>query len=411
MNQQTGALKRVVVTGLGIKSSIGNSKDEVISALRTSRSGVVANPEYAELGFRSHVYAPVQLDIDALIDRRTKRFMSKAAAFTYLAMQDAITDANLSEQEISNPRTGLIAGTGGVSTEKLLEAVDTLRERGARKVGPTYVPAAMTSGSSANLSVAFGIQGYSYSISSACTTSLHCIGNAFELIQMGKQDVMFAGGGEEVHWASTLMFDAMGALSSQYNDTPAVASRPFDNARDGFVISEGGAIIVLEELEHALKRGAPIYAEVVGYGASCDGGDMVKPNGAGAARAMRMALADIDAPVDYLNAHATSTPAGDTVELEAIAEVFATRIPKINSTKALTGHALGGAGAIEAIASLLMMKENFICASAHIDALDESSSQLPIVTATEDDVSLNTVMSNSFGFGGANGSLVFQRCG
>ncbi len=409
MIQQANGLRRVVVTGLGIKSSIGNSKEEVTSALRDSRSGVVSNEEYAELGFRSHVYAPVQLDVDALIDRRTRRFMSKAAAFTYLAMQDAVADAGLTEKQISNPRTGLIAGTGGVSTEKLIDAVDTLRERGARKVGPTYVPAAMTSGSSANLSVAFAIQGYSYSISSACTTSLHCIGNAFELIQMGKQEIMFAGGGEETHWASSLMFDAMGALSSQYNDKPAIASRPFDTSRDGFVISEGGAIVVLEELEHALQRGAPIYAELVGYGASCDGGDMVKPNGEGAVRAMQMAMQGLEVPIDYLNAHATSTPAGDVVELDAIRQVFGSAIPKINSTKALTGHALGGAGAIEAITTLLMMEGNFICASAHIDALDEAGATLPIVRETVDNVTLNAAMSNSFGFGGANGSLVFQR--
>jgi len=409
MNERTIPLKRVVVTGLGIKSAMGNSSAEVIDALKNSRSGIVVNEEYAELGFRSRVYAPVKLDIKEHIDRRTLRFMSKAAAFTYLAMRDAIEDAQLDEGLISDPRTGLIVGTGGVSTEKMMEAVDTMRARGARKVGPTFVPASMTSGSSANLSVAFGIKGYSYSISSACTTSLHCIGNAYELIQMGKQDIMFAGGGEETHWVSTLMFDAMGALSSRYNDNPAVASRPFDSARDGFVVSEGGAIVVLEELQHALDRGAPIYGEVVGYGASCDGGDMVKPNGTGAAQAMRMALADVDLPIDYLNAHATSTPAGDTVEISAATEVFGNAMPRINSTKALTGHALGAAGAIEAIASLLMLKENFICASAHIDALDEALQDAPIALATEEDVRLNAVMSNSFGFGGANGSLVFQR--
>jgi len=409
MNQQSIPLRRVVVTGLGIKSAIGNSADEVVDSLRNSRSGIVANEEYAELGFRSHVYAPVNLDIKELVDRRKLRFMSKAAAFSYLAMVDAIADAGLDEAQISNPRTGLIVGTGGVSTEKLVDAVDTLRERGARKVSPTYVPAAMTSGSSANLSVAFAIKGYSYSISSACTTSLHCIGNACELIQMGKQDVMFAGGGEETHWAASLMFDAMGALSSQYNDNPAVASRPFDSARDGFVISEGGAILVLEELQHALDRGAPIYGEIVGYGASCDGGDMVKPNGEGATRAMRLAMENLDIPIDYLNAHATSTPAGDTVEVAAIKEVFGDKLPRINSTKALTGHALGGAGAIEAIASILMMKENFVCASAHIDNLDEDLAGVPIVKETEENVGLNAVMSNSFGFGGANGSLVIRR--
>ena len=408
MSNRPNALKRVVVTGMGIKSSIGNSREEVLTSLRNSQSGIISNDEYAELEFRSRVYAPVKLDTNELIDRRTRRFMSKAAAFTYLAMLDAIEDAQLSDQDISNPRTGLIAGTGGVSTEKLLEAVDTLRSRGARKVGPTYVPASMTSGSSANLSVAFAIKGYSYSISSACTTSLHCIGNAFELIQMGKQDVMFAGGGEETHWASTLMFDAMGALSSQFNGKPAVASRPFDSSRDGFVVSEGGAILVLEELQHALDRGAPIYGEIVGYGASCDGGDMVKPNGEGAVRSMQLAIEGLDTPVDYLNAHATSTPAGDSVELAAIETVFGSALPRINSTKALTGHALGAAGAIEAIFALLMLEENFVCASAHIDSLDTALTSLPIVRDTEE-VPLTTVMSNSFGFGGANGSLVMRR--
>jgi 3-oxoacyl-[acyl-carrier-protein] synthase-1 len=402
-------MKRVVITGLGIKSSIGTSKQQVIEALREARSGIEFNAEYEKLGFRSHVCGPIRLDLDELIDRKIKRFMGDAAAFCYLAMQDAISDAGLSEDQVSNPRTGLIVGTGGSSTENMLLATDTLRERGARKVGPTMVPRIMASTASACLAVAYKIKGLSYSISSACTTSLHCIGNAFELIQAGKQDLVFAGGGDEVHWTTTLLFDSMGALSAKYNDTPTTASRPFDASRDGFVISGGGGIVVLEELEHALARNARIYAEVVGYGATSDGLDMVKPSGEGAIRCMQLALATVNSPVDYINAHATSTPAGDTSELFAIRQVFGENIPAINATKALTGHGLGAAGATETIYSLLMMQENFICKSANIEQLDEAAEGMPIARERIDNANLKTVMSNSFGFGGTNGSLVFQK--
>ena len=402
-------MKRVVITGLGIKSSIGTSKQQVIEALREARSGIEFNTEYEKLGFRSHVYGPIRLELDALIDRKIKRFMGDAAAYCYLAMRDAIADAGLPEDQVSNPRTGLIVGTGGSSTENMLLATDTLRERGARKVGPTMVPRIMASTASACLAVAYKIKGLSYSISSACTTSLHCIGNAFELLQSGKQDIIFAGGGDEVHWTTTLLFDSMGALSSKYNHSPTTASRPFDASRDGFVISGGGGIVVLEELDHALARNARIYAEVIGYGATSDGWDMVKPSGEGAIRCMQLALATVNSPVDYINAHATSTPAGDTSELLAIRQVFGDNIPVVNATKALTGHGLGAAGATEAIYSLLMMQEGFICKSANLEQLDEAAEGMPIARERIDNVNLKTVMSNSFGFGGTNGSLVFQK--
>ena len=401
--------KRVVITGLGIKSSIGVSKSEVIESLRQARPGISFSQEYADLGFRSHVHAPINLDLDSLIDRKLKRFMGDAAGYCYLAMQDAIADAGLPDDMVSNPRTGLIVGTGGSSTENMQVAIDTLRERGARKVGPTMVPRIMASTASACLGVAYKIKGYSYSISSACTTSLHCIGNAYEIIQAGKQDVIFAGGGDEVHWTLTILFDAMGALSSKYNDNPAVASRPFDINRDGFVISGGGGIVVVEELEHALARNAHIYAEITGYGSTCDGDDMVKPSGEGAVRSMQMAMQDLDAPVDYINAHATSTPAGDTSELFAIKQVFGDKAPYVNSTKALTGHGLGAAGVTEAIYSLLMMEQGFICESANIDNIENNASGIPVVRERLDNIEINTAMSNSFGFGGTNGTLVFER--
>lgn len=377
--------------------------------MREARSGIAFNPEYEKLGFRSHVYGPIHLDLDALIERKIKRFMGDAAAYCYLAMEDAIADAGLSDDQVSNPGTGLIVGTGGSSTGNMLLATDTLRERGARKVGPTMVPRIMASTASACLGVAFRIKGVSYSISSACTTSLHCIGNAYELVQMGKQDIIFAGGGDEVHWTTTLLFDSMGALSAKYNNSPTTASRPFDADRDGFVISGGGGIVVVEELEHALARDAHIYAEIVGYGATSDGWDMVKPSGEGAVRCMQQALATVNSPIDYINAHATSTPAGDTSELSAIRQVFGDKIPPINATKALTGHGLGAAGATEAIYSLLMMREGFICKSANIENLDESAGGIPITRELIDNVNLQTVMSNSFGFGGTNGSLVFHK--
>ena len=401
--------KRVVITGLGIKSSIGNSKDEVIASLQQARSGIEFCEEYRDLGFRSHVCGPIRLNLDELIDRKLKRFMGDAAGYCYLAMQDAINDARLVEGQISNPRTGLIVGTGGSSTENMLLATDTLRQKGARKVGATLVPRVMSSTASACLGVAFHIKGVSYSISSACTTSLHCIGNAYELIQLGKQDIVFAGGGDEVHWTQSILFDAMGALSSKYNDAPATASRPFDVTRDGFVISGGGGIVVVEELGHALDRDAHIYAEIVGYGATCDGADMVKPSGEGAVRSMRMALETVDKPVDYINAHATSTPAGDTSELLAIKTVFGDKIPWINSTKALTGHGLGAAGVTEAIYSLLMMEKGFICISANLSNPDDAAQGMPIVRERIDNINIHTAMSNSFGFGGTNGTLVFQK--
>ena len=404
-------MKRVVITGLGIKSSIGNSQEEVLSALKSATGGVAYSQEYAELGFRSHLHAPIRLDLDELIGRKQKRFMGDAAAFAYLAMKDAISDAGLDDAQISNHRTGLIVGTGGTSTENMVAAADILRNRGARKVGPTMVPRVMSSTGSACLAVAFRIKGINYSIGSACATSAHCIGNACELIQSGKQDIIFAGGGDEVHWTGTLLFDAMGALSSRYNDSPDTASRPFDADRDGFVISGGGGIVVLEEYEHAVNRGAKIYAEIRGYGATSDGFDMVKPSGEGAIRCMEMALSGIDEPIDYINAHATSTPAGDTGELGAIKTVFNDHVPAINSTKALTGHGLGAAGVNEAIFTLLMLKENFICESANIRNLDSDAEGLPIARERIDNAGLNTVMSNSFGFGGTNATLVFSKVG
>ena len=402
-------MRRVVVTGLGIVSSIGNNKQEVLGSLREGRSGIVFSQEYADLGFRSQVYGAVTVDTQALIDRKLRRFMGDAAAFNYLAMAQAIEDAGLGEGDIINPRTGLIVGSGGASTENTVAAADILRAKGVRKVGPYMVPRTMGSTTSACLGTAFKIKGVSYSISSACSTSAHCIGNAYELIQMGKQDVMFAGGGEELHWTQSVLFDAMGAMSSKYNETPQRASRPYDVDRDGFVISGGGGLVVLEELEHAQARGARIYAELVGYGATCDGYDMVQPSGEGAVRCMQQALSTVNGEVDYINAHGTSTPVGDTRELEAVREVFGTRIPKVSSTKSLTGHALGAAGVNEAIYSLLMMEAGFLCASANIENIDPAAADVPILLEGEDDVQLNTVMSNSFGFGGTNACLVFQR--
>jgi 3-oxoacyl-[acyl-carrier-protein] synthase-1 len=403
------ALRRVAITGLGIVSSIGNNQQEVIDSLRQGRSGIRFNQEYADLGFRSHVDGPIDLDLDALIDRKLKRFMGDGAAFNYLAMEQAIADAGLSEADISNPRSGLIVGSGGPSTKNIVQAADILREKGVRKVGPYMVPRTMSSTNSACLATPFKIKGLNYSISSACSTSAHCIGNGYEQIQMGKQDIVFAGGGEEVHWTLSVLFDAMGALSSKYNDAPETASRTYDVNRDGFVISGGGGLLVLEELEHARARGAKIYAELVGYGATSDGYDMVQPSGEGAVRCMQQAMDTVDVPIDYINAHGTSTPVGDIRELEAIKEVFADKMPAIASTKSLTGHALGAAGVNEAIYSLLMMQENFIAASANIFDLDPGAEGYPIVRQRQDDVSLNCVMSNSFGFGGTNATLVFKR--
>lgn len=402
-------MRRVVVTGLGIVSSIGNNKQEVLESLKLARSGIEAHAEYAELGFRTNVHGSIKLKPEELIDRKVIRFMGDAAAYTYLSMREALVDAGLAEDQISHPRIGLIAGTGGASTDNVVRAVDLLRSKGLRRVGPYMVPRTMSSTAAACLSTAYEIKGVSYSISSACATSAHCIGNAMELIQLGKQDVVFAGGGEEVHWTMTLLFDAMGALSSKYNDTPQTASRPYDATRDGFVISGGGGMLVLEELEHAKKRGAKIYAELVGYGATSDGYDMVQPSGEGAIRCMRQALATVKGNVDYLNAHGTSTPVGDAAELGAIKTVFGEDLPAITSTKSLTGHALGAAGVHEAIYSLLMMQNNFISPSANVTQLDPAADGVPIVRERRDNVELNTVLSNSFGFGGTNATLVFQR--
>jgi len=402
-------MRRVVITGLGIVSSIGNNKQEVIDSLREGKSGIEFIPEYEELGFRSHVGGTVNINTEELIDRKVRRFMGDSAAFNYIAMKEAIEDSGLEDDMVSNVRTGLIAGSGGASTENVALAVDTLRAKGLRRVGPYMVPRTMSSTNSACLATPFKIHGVNYSISSACSTSAHCIGNGFELIQFGKQDIVFAGGGEELHWTLSLMFDAMGALSSKYNDTPETASRPYDATRDGFVIAGGGGMVVLEELEHAKKRGAKIYAELVGYGATSDGYDMVQPSGEGAVRCMQQAMATVDGPIDYINAHGTSTPVGDMRELEAMRTVFGDKVPKISSTKSLSGHSLGAAGVHEAIFSLLMMQENFLAESANIKEIDPAGADFPIVREHIDNAGVNIMMSNSFGFGGTNATLVFKR--
>lgn len=403
-------MKRVVVTGLGIVSSIGNNRNEVVDSLKQGRSGITFANVYEELGFRSHVHGSINIDLDAFIDRKTKRFMGDGAAFNYIAMQQAIDDSGLTEADVSNFRTGLVMGSGGPSTSNIVDAADILREKGIKKVGPYMVPRSMSSTNTACLATPFKIKGVNYSISSACATSAHCIGHAMELIQMGKQDLVFAGGGEEVHWTMSVLFDAMGALSSKYNDTPTTASRPYDETRDGFVISGGGGVLVIEELEHAKARGAKIYAELVGYGATSDGYDMVQPSGEGAVRCMQQAMATVTGKIDYINAHGTSTPVGDTKELGALREVFgAGNVPWVSSTKSLTGHALGAAGVNEAIYSLLMMEENFLSASANITQLDPGAEGIPIVRERQDNLTLNTIMSNSFGFGGTNATLIFQR--
>ena len=402
-------MKRVVITGMGIVSSIGNNKSDVLDSLKNSKSGIQYSPEYAELEFRSHVYGAIDIDLDSFIDRKQKRFMGDSAAYCYIAMQEAIDDANLNEANISNERTGLIVGQGGSSNKNMLDVIDTLRARGARKVGPTMVPRIMTSSNSACLSVAYKIKGVNYSISSACATSAHCIGNAYEIIQSGKQDIIFAGGGEEIHWTSTLLFDSMGALSSKYNSSPEKASRPYDAKRDGFVISGGGSILVVEEMEHALARNANIYAEIIGYGATSDGFDMVKPSGEGAVRCMQQALASVEVPIDYINAHATSTPAGDVTELDAIKRVFKSKIPLISATKSQTGHGLGAAGSNESIYSLLMLENNFIAKSMNIEEIDSKAKDMPIALNRIDGAGLKTIMSNSFGFGGTNACIVFQK--
>ena len=402
-------MRRVVITGLGIVSSIGRNKAEVLDSLKACRPGIKFSQEYKDLGFRSHVYGPIDVNVEELIDRKVRRFMGNSAAYNYIAMREAIEDAKLSEEFVSNPRTGMIVGSGGSSTENIVECADTTRQKGAKKVGPYMVTRCMSSTNSACLATPFKIKGVSYTISSACSTSAHCIGNGVELIQLNKQDIVFAGGGEDVHWTMTIMFDAMGALSSKYNETPGKASRAYDANRDGFVISGGGGVVILEELEHAKKRGAKIYAEVVGYGATSDGADMVQPSGEGAVRCMKMAMEGVKGPIDYINTHGTSTPVGDVKELEAIKEVFGSNVPPISSTKSLTGHALGAAGVNEAIYSLIMMENNFICASANVETLDPAAEGMNIVRERKDNVRLNTVMSNSFGFGGTNATLVMQR--
>lgn len=402
-------MKRVVVTGIGIVSCLGNDQASVLESLKNGKSGITFTPEYEEMGLRSHVSGSIDLELDELIDRRPRRFMSDAAAYAYVAMQQSIDDSGLSKEQVSNVRTGLVAGSGGASMSSMVEAADILREKGVKRVGPYRVPKVMSSTVSACLATPFEIKGVNYSITSACSTSAHCIGNAMELIQLGKQDIVFAGGGEEEHWSLTCLFDAMGALSTKYNETPEKASRAYDADRDGFVIAGGGAMLVLEEREHALARGAKIYAEVVGYGATSDGFDMVAPSGEGAVRCMQQAMATVDAPIDYINAHGTSTPVGDVKELGAVREVFGDNIPYINSTKSLSGHSLGAAGAHEAIYSILMMQNNFIAASANVETLDEQADGMPIVTERMDDAKIDTIMSNSFGFGGTNASLVFQR--
>ena len=405
-------MRRVVITGLGIISSLGNNKAEVKDSLFAGRSGITFQPEYAERGMRSHVAGSIKnLNLEELIDRKLMRFMAKGHAYAWLAMQQAIADAELAEEQVSNVRTGLIVGAGGTSTESMLEATDTLAEKGIRRVGPYMVTKTMSSGIAACLATGAKIKGVNYGISSACSTSAHCIGAGAEQIQLGKQDIVFAGGGEEEHWTMSFLFDAMGALSSKYNETPDKASRTYDANRDGFVISGGGGIVVLEEYEHAKARGAKIYAEVVGYGATSDGYDMVAPSGEGAVRCMKLALEGID-HVDYINTHGTSTPVGDTKEIEAIREVFGDnqygKIPAIASTKSLSGHALGAAGVNEAIYTLIMMENNFIAASANIETLDGAASGLPIASQRIDDIKITTALSNSFGFGGTNATLTLS---
>ncbi len=402
-------MKRVVVTGLGIVSSIGNNAEEVLHSLRQGKSGICAKEEYKELGMRSQIAGTVKLNPEEHIDRKLFRFMGDAAAYAYLSLEQAVKDSGLGEDQVSNLRTGLIMGSGGASSKSQVEAADLLREKGIKRVGPYRVTQTMGSTTSACLATPFKIKGINYSISSACATSAHCIGNAVEQIQMGKQDIVFAGGGEEEHWALSCLFDAMGALSSKYNDTPEQASRAYDADRDGFIIAGGGGALVLEELEHAKARGAKIYAEVVGYGATSDGYNMVAPSGEGAARCMQQAMATVDGPIDYINTHGTSTQAGDLTELHAMKEAFGDNLPRISSTKSLTGHSLGAAGVQEAIYSLLMMQNNFICASANITNLDPAAEGMPIVRERIDGIELTRVMSNSFGFGGTNASLVLQR--
>jgi len=407
-------MRRAVVTGIGIVSAIGNNRREVTDSLRDGASGIRFCETYRDMGFRSHIHGAIRMDPDKAVDRRLRRFMGDGAVYNYVAMEEAIADAGLEAGDISNERTGLIMGSGGPSTRNQVLAADLLRDKGTtRKIGPFMVPRTMSSTNSATLATPFGIRGVNYSITSACSTSAHCIGNALEQVQLGKQDIVFAGGGEELHWSLSMLFDAMPALSSGFNDTPEKASRPFDVRRDGFVISGGGGCVVVEELEHAKARGAKVYGEIVGYGATSDGYDMVQPSGDGAVRCMKLAMDGLDAPVDYINTHGTSTPVGDATELEAIRAVFTNgkgnQQPHLASTKSLTGHALGAAGVHEAIYSLIMLNEDFVAASANLDEPDPAADGLSLVTERIDDAGLHQVMSNSFGFGGTNCSLVFRR--
>ncbi|MGI9318274.1 MAG: beta-ketoacyl-ACP synthase I [bacterium] len=402
-------MNRVVITGYGIVSSLGNDKNAVLSSLKEGRSGIVSAPAYEELGMRSRIHGDINIDAKQLIDRKLYRFMGDAAAFSYIAMKEAVAHSDLPENMVSSERTGLLLGTGGASPENIVLAADTLRQRGVKRVGPYMVTKTMASTIPACVGTAFKIKGVAYSISSACSTSAHCIGHGAELIQMGKQDIVFAGGGEEVHWTMSVLFDGMGAMSSNFNDSPQKASRPFDTDRDGFVISGGAGVVVLESLEHAIARGANIIAELVGYGATSDGYDMVQPSGEGAVRCMRQAINGLEQPIQYINAHGTSTPVGDVKELEAIKEVFGDNIPWISSTKSLSGHALGAAGVNESIYTLLMMEHGFVSASANVFNLDEHAEGFPVVTERKEAVDLQTAMSNSFGFGGTNCSLVFNR--
>jgi 3-oxoacyl-[acyl-carrier-protein] synthase-1 len=402
-------MRRVVVSGMGIVSSIGNTTQEVVASLREAKSGISEAVDYKTMGFRCHVHGAPKIDLDALVDRRARRFMGDGAAYNFVAMEQALRDSGLEEKDIVNERTGLIMGSGGPSAKTIVASADTARNRAPKNVGPFAVPKAMSSTCSANLSTWYKIKGVNYSITSACSTSAHCIGNAGELIQWGKQDIVFAGGGEELDWTLSVLFDAMGAMSSHFNETPHKASRAFDKNRDGFVIAGGGGVVVLEELEHAKARGAKIYAELVGYGATSDGHDMVAPSGEGAIRCMRQALSTVKGSVDYINAHGTSTPVGDVTEVKALREVFGDRIPPVNSTKSLTGHSLGATGVQEAIYSILQMNGGFIAESANIEEIDPEVADAPIVRSRIDGAKIERALSNSFGFGGTNATLVFQR--
>jgi 3-oxoacyl-[acyl-carrier-protein] synthase-1 len=403
-------MRRVVVTGMGIVSSIGNNTQEVLASLREAKSGISRAEQFADHGFRCQVAGIPNIDVESMIDRRAMRFLGQGAAWNHIAMEQAIRDSGVEQDDIVNERTGIVMGSGGPTTSTIVEAADITREKGSpKRIGPFAVPKAMSSTASATLATWFKIKGVNYSISSACATSNHCIGNAAEIIQWGKQDMIFAGGCEDLHWTLSNLFDAMGAMSSKYNDTPATSSRAYDVDRDGFVIAGGAGVLVLEELEHAKARGAKIYAEVAGYGATSDGHDMVAPSGEGAVRCMKMALQDVKVPVDYVNPHATATPVGDAKEIEALREVFGDKCPPISATKSLTGHSLGAAGVQEAIYSLLMMNNGFICESAHIQNLDPAFADMPIVRERKDNVKLGCVLSNSFGFGGTNASVVFKR--